>query len=217
LVTWLRVAVIFRKAYQIIYFVCLCQVWHFLPNKSSNLQISVHYKLLLWILLFCDCSKFKYLFLTERIYYSGQFCEVNYIWCWSCFTETNHMKPTLKQCLLILQHWWCLFQAQNAKSFQFFYLHLISEADFAFILVSFLIDTQLRHWVTFCCSYWCSLPINMKNVTCITWSEASTEKVPLSQPLKNSHNPVFHYRNCFFLAVIHSGNLHKYFCLCQLC
>jgi len=50
---------------------------------SSNLQISVHYKLLLLILLFCGCSKFKYLFLTEHIYCSGEFCEVNYIWCWS--------------------------------------------------------------------------------------------------------------------------------------
>jgi len=39
---------------------------------SSTLQISVRYKLLLWILPFCDCSKFKYLFLTERIYYSGE-------------------------------------------------------------------------------------------------------------------------------------------------
>ena len=94
-------SLICRKAYQKIYFVCLCQVWHFLTNMSSNLQISVHYKLLLWILLFCDCSEFKYLFLAERIYYSGEFCEVNYIWCWSSLTETNQMKPNLKQCLLL--------------------------------------------------------------------------------------------------------------------
>jgi len=140
-------------------------------------------------------------FLTEHIYYSGEFCEVNYFWCWSSFTETNHMKPTLKQCLLILQHWWYLFQAQNSKIIQFFYFHLISEADFAFILVPFLIDTQLRHWGkiwTFCYSYWCPPPINMKNVTCITWSEATTKKVPLYQPLSNSRNSVFHCRKLLF-------------------
>jgi len=100
----LRVTAIFRKACQKFSFVCLCQVWDFVTKMSSTLQISVYYKLLSWILLFCDCSKFKYLFLTERICYSGEFCEVSYIWCWSSFPETNHMKPTLKQCLLILQH-----------------------------------------------------------------------------------------------------------------
>jgi len=71
-------SLIFRKAYQKIYFVCLCQVWHFLTNMSSNLQINVDYKLLLWIFLFCDCSKFKYLFLTEHIYYSFRRCSIKH-------------------------------------------------------------------------------------------------------------------------------------------
>jgi len=58
--------------------------------------------------------------------------------------------------------------------------------------------TSLGKMWTFCCSYWCSLPINKKNVTCITWSEAITKKEPLSQLLKNSHNSVFHCKKLFF-------------------
>ena len=147
---------------------------------------------------------------------------VNYFWCWSSFTETNHMQPTLKQYLIIFQHWWCLFKAQNAKIIQFFYLHLISEADFAFILVSFLTDIQLRYWGkiwTFCYSYWCPVcpPTIKKNVTCITWSEAPLRRC-LSTSLWGTLITLFFIvGNCFSLAIIHSGNFHKYFCLCQAC